>query len=66
MTPASSRPLPCDLLVLLLATSLRRCPVDKNIVIRIEQGLARFVVLKPVADSIVDNHLLCFQGIAMR
>ena len=66
MTPASSRPLPCDLLVLLLATSLRRCAVDKNIVIRIEQGLARFVVLKPVADSIVDNHLLCFQGIAMR
>ena len=66
MTPASSRPLPCDLLVLLLATSLRRCAVDKNIVIRIEQGLARFVVLKPVADSIVENHLLCFRGIAMR
>ena len=40
--------------------------MDKNIVIRIEQGLARIVVLKPVADSIVENYLLCFQGIAMR
>jgi len=65
--PQVPRPLPCDLLVLLLATSLRRCAVDKNIAtIRIEQGLARIVVLKPVADSIVENHLLCFQGIAMR
>ena len=54
------------MMVLLLATSLRSCVVDKNIAIRIEQGLARIVVLKPVADSIVENHLLCFRGIAMR
>ena len=52
--------------MLLLATSLRRCAVDKNIVIGIKQGLARIVVLKPVADSIVENHPSCFQGIAMR
>ena len=52
--------------MLLLATSLRRCAVDKNIAVRIEQGLARIVVLKLVADSIVENHLLCYQGIAMR
>ena len=35
MTPTSSRPLPCDLLVLPLATRLRRWAVDKNIAIRI-------------------------------
>ena len=52
--------------MLLLAISLRRCAVDKNIAIRIEQGLARIVVLKAVADSICEKHLLCFQGIAMR
>ena len=52
--------------MLLLATSLRRCAVDKNIAIRMEQGLARIVVLKPVADSIGENRVLCFQGIAMR
>ena len=66
MTPTSSRPLPCDLLVLPLATRLRRWAVDKNIAIRIEQGLARIVVLKPVAVSIGENRVLCFQGIAMR
>ena len=66
MTPTNSPPTSCNLLVLLLATSLRRCAVDKNIAVRIEQGLARIVVLKLVADSIVENHLLCYQGIAMR
>ena len=64
--PQVPSPLPCDLLVLLLATSLRHCAVDKNIATRIEQGLARIVVLKPGADSIGEKHLLCFQGIAMR
>ena len=53
--PQVPRPLPCDLLVLLLATSLRRCAVDENIATRIEQGLVRIVVL--VADSIGENHL---------
>ena len=66
MTPTNSPPTSCNLLVLLLATSLRRCAADKNIARRIEQGLARVVVLKPVADSIRENHMLCFQGIAMR
>ena len=66
MTPTSSPPTSFILQVLLLATSLRRCAVDKNIAIRIEQVLARIVVLKLVADSIGENHLLCFEGIAMR
>ena len=52
--------------VVLLATSSRRCAVGENIALRIEQGLARIVVLKPVAGSVGENHLLCLQGIAMR
>ena len=52
--------------MLFLTISLRRCAVDENIATRIEQGLVRVVGLKAVADSIDENHLLYFQGIAMR
>ena len=52
--------------MLLLATTLRRCAVDKKIATRIEQALVRVVGLEAVAGNMEENQLLYFQGRAIR
>ena len=42
-----------------------RCPVDKNIATRVEQGLANVVGLKAVAYRTGENNILYLLGIAI-